>query len=216
MNSDEIEFEDPIPRDRRTPITEAGSALNSAYNFWIELFEELKKNNPNYGYSELADPGEFFFKEIFREAWNDPETSGDKSIMEIRSSCDGNADSEIYKFALLKVMDAIVCYSVQAMKAETSGKHDEAWTYTADAQYWAGILTAEWGEKKYSENPAAEMARRRHAENYALTNEAIRYFREKIDPSLSAQKAATELVKFVPLSHKKLAEIVSAEKKKQS
>lgn len=65
-------------------------------------------------------------------------------------------------------------------------------------------------------NPAAELAKRRHAENYALVDEAIRYWREHIDQSLSAAKAADELIRVVPLSHKKLAEVVAAERKRQS
>lgn len=63
-------------------------------------------------------------------------------------------------------------------------------------------------------NPAAELAKKRHVENYALADEALNYWRENIDPALSAEKAATELTRVVPLSHKKLAAIVSAEKKK--
>ena len=59
---------------------------------------------------------------------------------------------------------------------------------------------------------AAAMAKIRHAENYQLADYALKYWRENIDPNLSAQKAATELTKVVSLSHKKLAEIVSAEK----
>ncbi|MDP1734281.1 MAG: hypothetical protein Q8L44_07960 [Sulfuritalea sp.] len=62
---------------------------------------------------------------------------------------------------------------------------------------------------------ATGLARRRHAENYALVDDAVKYWRERIDPNLSAAKAANELVRVVPLSHKKLAEVVSAEKKKQ-
>lgn len=65
-------------------------------------------------------------------------------------------------------------------------------------------------------NPAAELAKKRHAETYALAKEAIEHWRENIPADLSAQKAANELVKVVPLSHKKLAEYVSAEKKKVS
>ena len=63
---------------------------------------------------------------------------------------------------------------------------------------------------------AAAMAKMRHAENYLLIDYALKYWRENIDSNLSAQKAATELTKVVSLSHKKLAEIVSAEKKKTS
>ncbi|MDO9459368.1 MAG: hypothetical protein Q7N95_04535 [Alphaproteobacteria bacterium] len=65
-------------------------------------------------------------------------------------------------------------------------------------------------------NPAIAMAKRRHAENYALTDEAVKYWQENIDPTLSASKAANELLRVVPLSHKKLAEVISAEKKKRS
>ncbi|WP_156440629.1 hypothetical protein [Burkholderia sp. MSMB1072] len=64
-----------------------------------------------------------------------------------------------------------------------------------------------------SHNPAAKLANLRHAESRALIRDAVKHWREKIDPSLSAQKAATELTKIVPLSHKKLAEIVSKAKK---
>lgn len=65
-----------------------------------------------------------------------------------------------------------------------------------------------------NKNPAVEMAKRRHAENYALAGDAVKFWRENIDSTLSASKAANVLLNFVPLSHKKLAEIVSAEKKK--
>lgn len=60
---------------------------------------------------------------------------------------------------------------------------------------------------------ASSLARLRHAENRALINDAVKHWRENIDPKLSAQKAATELIKIVPLSHKKLAEIISKAKR---
>jgi hypothetical protein len=62
---------------------------------------------------------------------------------------------------------------------------------------------------------ASAMARLSHAEDYALVEEAVKYWREKIDPGMSAAKAANELVSIVPLSHKKLAAVVSKEKKKR-
>ncbi|MGZ0008647.1 hypothetical protein [Burkholderia glumae] len=64
-----------------------------------------------------------------------------------------------------------------------------------------------------TQNPASQLARLRHAENRTLIKDAVKHWRESIDPTLSAQKAATELTKIVPLSHKKLAEIVSKAKK---
>lgn len=61
---------------------------------------------------------------------------------------------------------------------------------------------------------AATLAKKRHAENYAFAAYAVEYWKKNIDPSLSASKAANELIGVVKLSHKKLSEIVSAEKKK--
>ncbi len=68
--------------------------------------------------------------------------------------------------------------------------------------------------KRGAENPAAKLAKLRHAENYAMAADALEFWRENIDPSLSAEKAASILERIVPLSHKKLAAVVSKEKKK--
>lgn len=87
-----------------------------------------------------------------------------------------------------------------------------------------GIFMWSEGQKVAQEEQAAQettkaattLAKRRHTENYAMIADAIRYWKEHVDPSLSASKAANELIGIVPLSHKKLAEIVAAEKKKRT
>jgi hypothetical protein len=63
-------------------------------------------------------------------------------------------------------------------------------------------------------NPASILAKKRHEENYALHDEAVKFWRENIPENISASKAANKLITVVPLSHKKLAEIISKEKKK--
>jgi hypothetical protein len=65
---------------------------------------------------------------------------------------------------------------------------------------------------------AAIMARQRHAENYALADYVRMYWKENVDPALSAQKAAEEIIRanVVPLSHKKIAEIISALRKREA
>ena len=62
------------------------------------------------------------------------------------------------------------------------------------------------------QSPASVLAGMRHAENHAIKNDVRRFWRENIDPNLSAQKAANEVLRanLVPLSHKKIAEIISA------
>ena len=54
----------------------------------------------------------------------------------------------------------------------------------------------------------------RHAETRSMREDAIDYWRKNIDPQLSAPKAANKLIKIVPLSHRKLEEIIREEQKK--
>jgi len=56
-------------------------------------------------------------------------------------------------------MFTIVAYSAQAMRAEKSNEHEAAWTFAADALYWAGILKSAWGEKKYGPKPGSVLSR---------------------------------------------------------
>lgn len=77
---------------------------------------------------------------------------------------------------------------------------------------WAGGVESV-NEEAGNSNPAVLLAKQRHAENYALAQEAIKYWKQNIDPTLSNQKAATELTKVVPLSHKTLAGLVGKAKR---
>ncbi|QBR40558.1 hypothetical protein EHF36_07905 [Kerstersia gyiorum] len=62
----------------------------------------------------------------------------------------------------------------------------------------------------------AALADIRHAETRSTNKFVLEYWREKIDPALSAQKAADEVLQrnVVNLSHKKIAEIIAAERKR--
>ncbi|MNL46236.1 hypothetical protein D3C87_1689300 [compost metagenome] len=58
----------------------------------------------------------------------------------------------------------------------------------------------------------------RHKENYALRADVENYWRTHIDPSLSAQRAAEQVIRAnaVPLSYKKIAEIISRLRKEEA
>lgn len=159
------------------------------------------------------DPEKFFFETMFKGCWDSEGTDGDRREEEFFDSFDKDP-KETSSFALLHAVLIAVSYAVQAMKTMKAEKaSDLAWSYAASAQYWAGIVRGTPFGKAATSNAASEMAKKRHAENYALAETALEYWKNNIDPALSAQKAATELSKVVPLSHKKLAEIVSAAKK---
>ena len=213
MDDQEITIQ--VPREMRTPTTEAGESLNVAWDFFVGLAGRIQAANPSLKTELLSDPEKYFASNIFNVAWDNPDTCGDKAVDEIGLSLHGERDPISAPFALIQTMSAVVNYAVQAIKAEKGGRRDQAWTYVADARYWSGILRAAWTEKIHGENPAVELARKRHTENYAMADDALKYWKEHIDPNISAAKAANVLMGVVPLSHKKLSEIVSAEKKKQ-
>ena len=74
--------------------------------------------------------------------------------------------------------------------------------------------------KEMISQTAREKATARHAGTYKTREEIVRHWREKISPTLSAQKAADEMLGLFiwsdgsEVAHKKLAEIVAEEKKK--
>lgn len=193
----------PVPRDLRTPITEAGSAVSAACDVFVKALGDLLKEKGE-------DPEEHFFQKIFKGTWDDPNTDGDKEEQDFWSDFD-SAPEETAKFALLRAVLITTSFSVQAMKARKNSR--KAWSYASSAKYWAGIVTATTFGSQLSADAAAHMAKMRHAENYAMADEALKYWQENIDPKLSAEAAANELLRIVPLSHKKLAKIVSAAKK---
>jgi hypothetical protein len=165
-----------------------------------------------------------------KKEFNDESINEHELLNEIRSSLIsgfGRSDGILIS-TLMTMMFVVITYAVQAINAKIIDKHEQAWAFASDARYHAGLLQALWShfkifgngnakiEKKRDKNPASELAKLRHAENYAMAEEALKYWQENIDPNLSASKAANELLKVVPFSHKKLAEIVAAAKKKQS
>lgn len=225
-----MNYEAEKPRNERTPITEAFSALASARMVFIdEIQKHLFKNTEN---RDNKYWGEVFDNSLFGVAWDDDLLSGDKSVLDFIKGCTTLRIEALYKEkeevkqydipleggfgATMHTVRIITSYAVQAIKAENSGNRHNAWTYAVDARFFEGCLHAHEGHRLNNppKNPAAEMAKKRHAENKTLVEEAIEHWQKNIDPTLSAQKAATELQKIVPLSHKKLAEVVSQEKKK--
>ncbi|WP_157649323.1 hypothetical protein [Burkholderia ubonensis] len=200
----ESDFYRPPPREMRTPITEAAGVISAACDVFVQGLGGLIEENG-------GNPENHYFENIFRKIWDDEATDGDKQEKDFFDEFEKDP-AEVSKFAMLHAILIAVSYSVQAMKAEKNSAL--AWSYASSANYWCGILKATpYGYKDDRSHAASVMAKRRHAENYALTELAKRHWRDNIDPKLSAQKAATELTKVVPLSHKKLAEIVSEAKK---
>lgn len=110
----------------------------------------------------------------------------------------------------VNLVEKVAAYCVFAMKAFAEGNESLSWSYVSDAKYWAGatMVAIKRGEMP---KPGRLMAKLRHAQTYQEYEKVSQYWRDNIDPKLSAQKAADKILvaDVTTLSHKKIAEIVS-------
>lgn len=136
----------------------------------------------------------------------------------------GGAKSTLPFF--VQIYRVAAAYAVDALKEIKNRGHDsfEAWRFTSEARYWSGMAIV-WsivdGESEFPGTNilndrthfiASALAKLRHREHYDMAEMVREYWRTSIDHDLSAQKAADEVIKanLVNLSHKKIAEIISA------
>ncbi len=111
---------------------------------------------------------------------------------------------------LVFAMDCCLLAKTFIQRQDTDSDEDKA--LIAEA---AGVAAKD--ALSESSRAASALAQLRHRETREMADMVRDYWKLNIDPSLSAQRAADEVIKanLVNLSHKKLAEIISAEKKKQ-
>lgn len=197
----------PIARNSRTPVTEAAAALSIVCDAYIESCSE-------WLVEQGIDPEKHFFENVFSKTWSDPNTDGDEEERSFFDDFDRDPE-EMAKFAVLAAILITVSYVVQAMKArKNSGL---AWSFAVSATRWAAVVNyAPYGKRRYGQ-AASDLAKKRHISTYAEREKVEEFWKEKIDPILSAQKAASkiELAGITELSHKKIAEIISALRRKE-
>lgn len=202
--------------ENRRPEDCANMAVERTRLFFIEAMLRIFKP------SARTDPVavqhlNVIWAHFYWRAWDNPDTRGLGAWRELAQPLEPEAKFSLSEEELtrqLKTIDVVVGLASKAAKAIEDNRTNLAWAYAAEASFWAGGLWMNESNEQYKINPAVLMAKKRHAENYAMTAEALNYWRENIDPTLSAEKAADHLLKVVPLSHKKLAQLVATERKK--
>lgn len=203
--------------DDSTPLMPSWHARNSllcAMGIWEEFIEENKckkvRDRPVLG----LDLDKTFFQIFLEPAHKIEKLNPNESIEEMLRFSIENIEKKEFPLSIEKLIRVVIAYVIQTFREESGNNLVEAWQYATRSSYWSGVLVASSPHLKENYNPAAVLAKRRHRDSQQLIDFAIEFWKEHIDPTLSAQKAANELILAVPLSHKKLAEIVSSEKKK--
>jgi len=175
-----------VPRDKRTPTTCAFNAVQVAINWQIDLFETCTEKSHEEATSDFFD--------LFKSAWEDDSTSGDKVIDEMFSASKEAEEKSENIPALIHVAWAVISYTVQAWKAHIIDKNIElAWTYAVDANYWAGILN---GTNSYMlsndilSSNARKAADERHKSNRIVSEKIKHWYIEEGYKFKSKDKAA--------------------------
>jgi len=192
-----------------TPSTAAADVFNESCELYVAWFGDLLSTSG-------LNAERTFWDDFLQPLFNVPIVSGTAQLDMLT-----NGHSHANEPAHLQVLRVACSFAVQAF-VDADNDINKAWNFATDAMYWIGFIKGAFLANKESVDlvevgkAASAMAKKRHAEDYQLAKDAIDHWRENISPDLSAQKAATELTRVVPLSHKKLAELVSSEKKKVS
>lgn len=198
------------------PSWQACASMERAMDIWKEL-TDIKTQTTEI----TSKSGELDSDEIFNQIFLEPTLSSEivtpeAAIQEMGEIPVGLDPEQEVSHLIEKLIKIIVAYVVKSFKEEIAENMGAAWHNAMASAYWAGILVGHWAHVSCKNNPAAALAHLRHAETRQLKEFAIQFWRDNVDPNLSAQKAATALLQAnaVNLSHKKLAEVISAEKKK--
>lgn len=134
------------------------------------------------------------------------------SPYEIEETLDGEYTSLMAAYTIMQMDEGITgLLEGDAIKAATCVHH--ATTGLQCIENEMEYEARKDHEKNIKSKIGVENARKRHIETYALKKEAIDYWRENLDIHLSNEKAAEELKKIVPLSHRTLAQYVGEAKK---
>lgn len=189
------------------PMTIVNEALVGCASFFINIL-----GNPN-DQIEGLERKDFFKQRVFDTAFADPNTNGDKEVERLANPPEGEEVSSA-AFDLIQTMCVVVAYAVQAIKAERNGQRDESWNHACQANYWLALLRAATVEAKFRENPAVALAKKRFPSPEELEALVLNAWKEKVDPKLSAQKAAETLDGTLVVGFDKIAEIVGKEKRR--
>lgn len=206
------ENEIPFPREGTSPIKEALSALLAVTDAWAGIFKGNASEHFKSDEGETLDPLTFFAVTVVRPLLDDPETCGDAHAGRMGTESDTGIPFG------LQCMVTCAAYAVQTIKTEKAGDWDQAWLCATGAKYWSGVVLGSMAVKRNADSPASALAKMRHAENYALAKDVAQFWRDHVDPSLSAQKAAEQVFRanVVPFSYKKIAEIISRLRKEEA
>lgn len=112
----------------------------------------------------------------------------------------------------INLVDKVIGYCVLAVRAYFNEEDQLAWSFIADAQYWAAVIvvSAKRGQA-FPISAGSALANFKHVGTRLERKKITDYWLSNVDRSLSAQRAADVILAsgITNLSHKKIAEYVS-------
>lgn len=133
-----------VPRHERTPKIEAARAIQSAYESLQSVVTDKKS----------ADD---LFDSFMESLWTNEDASGDfevESYTTLLNESPNDAGDHFFLWGM-----GIACaYSVESIREYESGNINIAWSLSADARYWAGMLSGYSAATSNKDEIAKELA----------------------------------------------------------
>jgi hypothetical protein len=182
----------------QTSVMAAGCVVSALVDIWADMWKFEER---------------LFWDEIFKDFYDDQNTSGSVKIDEIAEAEEltewkGEPLIPGFKAAVIQIMTlmAACAFAVQAMKAKTNSS--EAWHFACEANHWLGILQGiisgrgmEQGTSKLAMSALGKLgANAAHAENRALKRIVFEWCDLNMKNFKSMDSAATAIAgKIVPV-----------------
>lgn len=168
-----------MPRNLRTPLTEAGRAFVLANEFWLE-FLDYEDKRPGRHSIEFDDPEGFFFT-IFERCFSETEADIDILVYEVLPKLENY---------YLTTMFQAIAFAARAMRLEKLNEHEVAWVFACDAVSYAEALLCCWEYEKNPKNPAAGLAKMRNAQ---FREDALEWLHQNGGAELKPEEAGEKL-----------------------
>jgi len=183
-----------VPRELRTPITSANTAIEGVFHWYVELLEPHGVDS-----NEAAE----LFIEMLEDEWSNETISGDQAVEDLFIDGLANVEAGILNHGLFNLATIVIDYAIQAIESHKEGEIELAWTFAIDASHWLGLLEGTVAERESSDSVssnARKAAQARHRPNREMAEKIKQWYIDSRDKHSSYDGAAAKAITKFPVA----------------
>jgi len=187
-------------RDNRTPEVVAEEVFQTMLEIYVRSSLKVKNFNPDITDKKKANlrikmrNSIKSFNNMLSEMFSNQECNGDdleKEMQEVEKRIDINSD-------INKYIEITLAYAIDSTRAYQVGNVNLAWSYVADANFWAGQVV---GISIDRHEKTSNASNKRHEKTWELEKEIIQWYKKVGYKLKNKDYAAEQAEKIFNLKH---------------